>query len=85
MKRYSAATAKQRLSYLLDAAERGEPVIIQRGGVSFRVQPEPRVRRKKSTRRPIIEILDPAITKGDWVWKWMRGGLSFDAEKKARR
>ena len=85
MKQYSTAIAKQRLSTLLDAAERGERVIIQRGGVIFRVQPERLVRRKKSKRKPIIEILDPAITNGDWVWKWIRGGLRFDAHTRSRR
>ena len=85
MKPYSTALAKQRLSTLLDAAERGERVIIRRGGVIFRVQPERIVTRNKSKRRPIIEILDPAITNGDWVWKWVRGGLRFDAHKRSRR
>ena len=36
MKQYSAAAAKERFSLLLDAAERGEPVIIERSGVRFR-------------------------------------------------
>lgn len=85
MKRFSAASAKQRLSYLLDAAERGEPVIIERRGVSFRVQPERQVSLQKARRRPILEILDPSITKGDWEWKWARGELSFVAGKRARR
>ncbi len=38
MKRYTAAKARQQFSLLLDAAERGEPVIVERRGVRFRIR-----------------------------------------------
>jgi antitoxin (DNA-binding transcriptional repressor) of toxin-antitoxin stability system len=61
MKRYTTATAKQRFSLLLDAAERGEPVIIERRGVRFRIQTDRRSSRKRPPRYPVIEIVDPAV------------------------
>ena len=79
MKQYTAATAKERFSLLLDAAERGEPVIIERRGVRFRVQTDRQLSGKKTPRTPIIEIVDPAVAKGDWRWQWTPDGVRFDA------
>jgi antitoxin (DNA-binding transcriptional repressor) of toxin-antitoxin stability system len=69
MKRYTTATAKQRFSLLLDAAERGEPVIIERRGVRFRVQTDRQSSRKKPPRNPVIEIVDPAVANGGWQFR----------------
>lgn len=77
MKRFTTATAKQRFSLLLEAAERGESVIIERRGVWFRVQPERQTVSKKTRRKPVIEIVDPAVAKGVWQWQWRADGLSF--------
>lgn len=79
MKRFSTATAKQRFSLLLDAAERGEPVIIERRGVRFRVQPECQTPSKKTRHKPVIEIIDPAVAKGIWQWHWRAEGLRFNS------
>ena len=85
MKQYTAATAKERFSLLLDAAERGEPVIIERRGVRFRVQTDRQLSRMKTPRTPIIEIVDPAVAKGDWRWQWTPDGVRFDATKRESR
>jgi len=84
MKRFTTATAKQRFSLLLDAAERGEAVIIERRGVRFRVQPERQAATKKKRRRPIIEIVDPAVAKGVWQWQWRADGLRFSKNLRER-
>jgi prevent-host-death family protein len=85
MKRYTTATAKQRFSLLLDAAERGEPVIIERRGVRFRVQTDRQSSRKRPRRNPVIEIVDPAVANGEWQWQWSLNGLRFSKIKRERR
>ena len=61
MKRYTAAQARQRFAEVLDAAERGQPVLVERRGVSFVVQAQ-RVRRLRGQRRKsLILYLDPAV------------------------
>jgi prevent-host-death family protein len=85
MKRFTTATAKQRFSLLLDAAERGESVIIERRGVRFRVQPERHTTSKKTRRKPIIEIIDPAVAKGVWHWEWKPDGLRFSKSVREQR
>ena len=85
MKRFTTATAKQRFSLLLDAAERGESVIIERRGVRFRVQPEHQPVSKKTRRKPVIEIVDPAVAQGVWQWQWRTDGLRFSKNVRDRR
>jgi prevent-host-death family protein len=85
MKRFTAATAKRRFSLLLDAAERGESVIIERRGVRFRVQPERQTTSKNARRKPVIEIVDPAIAKGVWQWQWRADGLRFSKNVREQR
>jgi len=85
MKRFTTATAKQRFSFLLDAAERGESVIIERRGVRFRVQPERQATTKKTRRKPVIEIVDPAVAKVIWQWQWRADGLRFSKNVRERR
>jgi len=84
MKRYSAAQARQQFSAVLDSAEKGEPVVVERRGVRFCIRTEPA---KRSSRRlgPVIELLDPAVASGIWSWKWQSKGLRFSARKRPRR
>jgi hypothetical protein len=84
MKRYTAAQARQRFAEVLDAAENGQDVVIERPGVRFSV----RTQSTKATRRrapsPFFSYVDPAVLSGTWTWSWGRGGLRF-AGKKGRR
>jgi antitoxin (DNA-binding transcriptional repressor) of toxin-antitoxin stability system len=82
MKRYTSSEARQNLAAVLDAAERGEPVIIERGQVRFVLRAErtdaaPARRR----RRPLLEIVDPAVAEGAWTWKWDPSGLTFASRR----
>lgn len=83
MKRFSAATARQQLSHLLDAVERGEGVVIERRGVQFEV-----VSRKASRRRTpppsLIEWVDPAVNEGQWTWEAKKGAVAF-APRRVKR
>jgi hypothetical protein len=65
---------RERLSEALDAADRGQPVFIERRGVTYEltVRKAP-ARRKKAARQ--IEVLDRAIIDGNWTWEWQKGDL----------
>jgi prevent-host-death family protein len=77
MKRYSVSQARMRMAEVLDSAERGEPVVIERQGVRFDVVMSKAKPRAKRRRDPIIKILDPAVEAGDWTWRLEPTGLQF--------
>ena len=69
VKKYKVAMVRERLSQALDQAERGEPVFIERNGVTYRLSVERPAARRPRIRRPGMEILDPAVAGGDWTWQ----------------
>jgi antitoxin (DNA-binding transcriptional repressor) of toxin-antitoxin stability system len=85
MNRYTASEARKRISALLDGAEQGETVLIERNGVRFRLS----VDRAGPTRapaagsKPALEIRDPAVEAGQWTWRSNPAGpgLSFSAKR----
>jgi antitoxin (DNA-binding transcriptional repressor) of toxin-antitoxin stability system len=84
MKRYTAAQARQRLAAVLDEAERGEAVIIERRGIRFRLQAERRS--KKAPAGPVyFDTIDPVIESGNWTWVQGPGGLIFKPKPDPRR
>lgn len=78
MKRYTVAKAREQLASVLDAAERGEGVIIERRGVSFELRPLRTARRRKP-KPSLIEFVDAALERGKWSFQLGRGGLRFKA------
>jgi antitoxin (DNA-binding transcriptional repressor) of toxin-antitoxin stability system len=76
MKVYNVSTARARLGDVLDAAEAGEPVYIERRGVRLAVTLEPAVARRPG-KRPRIEIVDAGVESGNWSWDWKGSGLRF--------
>lgn len=83
MKRLSAAAARQHFADVLDAAERGEGVVIERGGVQFEVRSRP-ARGRRAARRSLIEWVDPAVEEGQWSWRPGPKGLEFRGRRKRR-
>ena len=77
MKRYTSSQVRERLAEVLDAAERGEDVIIERRGVRFAIRAEGRTRSTRRPRRPLIDIIDPAVADGEWTWTFRPRGLTF--------
>jgi antitoxin (DNA-binding transcriptional repressor) of toxin-antitoxin stability system len=77
------AQARARLAELLNAAELGKAVVIERRGVRFTLTIEP-TRCKAAAAREMIEYIDPAVLEGDWTWTWGRRGLNF-SKRRARR
>jgi antitoxin (DNA-binding transcriptional repressor) of toxin-antitoxin stability system len=83
MQRFSAAVARQRFSDLLDAAEKGEGVVIERRGVQFELVP------RKPARGPargpsLIEWADPAVERGQWTWALGAKGAAFTPRRRAK-
>ena len=73
MMAYKVAEARAAFGDLLDAAERGEEVVIERHGVAFTLQPHRAGRR--TTRRPAIESVDASLLGGQWTWVWGKDGV----------
>jgi antitoxin (DNA-binding transcriptional repressor) of toxin-antitoxin stability system len=84
VKRYSVARARANFSHLLDAAEAGDAVVIERRGVRFRLEADRTRTRRAAGRRRVIEYADPAVQAGQWTWVWAKGGLRFTARRKGR-
>lgn len=84
MKRFTAAQARQQFSAMLDAAARGERVIIERAGVQFGVQlqeaPKPATRRA-----PLVKWMAPEISEGEWTWDIADGEARLSARKRRRK
>ena len=67
---------RERLAEALDGADRGEPVFIERRGVTYELTVRKPPKRTKRA-APQIEILDPAVDDGDWTWEWKKGDLQL--------
>jgi len=80
MKRYTATAARQHLSALLDDAEAGRSVVIEREGVRFSVRAE-RSARRAHPPAPVVEIVDRDVAEGRWTWAWTRRGLRFSPRR----
>ncbi|HEY2899412.1 MAG TPA: hypothetical protein VGL59_02465 [Polyangia bacterium] len=79
-KRYSVAHARRRMAEMLDSAERGEAVIIERKGVRFQLVATKN--KAPRARAPVVEIVDPAVDRGDWTWAEGASGLTFVGRKR---
>jgi len=78
------AQARQQFAELLDAAERGRPVVIERRGVRFLVEAQRGKRRRSAPRQSIIESVDPGVDAGEWTWNWGEKGLKFERRRRKR-
>jgi len=83
MKRHSSTQARQHLSELLDAADRGEPVIIERRGVRYSLSAAKAPAKRKRT-TPIFDVVDRALASGQWTWESGDEGLRFVARPRRR-
>jgi prevent-host-death family protein len=76
------AEARARFGEMLDAAEKGLPVVIERRGVTFRLIAESG-RRARTTGAAAFEFVDPAVMSGQWTWSQAaKPGLKFTARKR---
>jgi hypothetical protein len=81
MKRYTSSQVRERLADVLDAAERGEEVIIERRGVRYSVRAE-RANPVQRTRKPLIRSVDRGVAAGEWTWTWKADGLNFSSKRR---
>lgn len=84
MARTTMAQARQNLSRLLDAAERGEEVVVERRGVRFRIVIDAAAP-PEAVARPDL-VADEAVLSGEWRWSTGPDGeLGFVDEREDPR
>ena len=81
MKKYGVGFVRERLAEALDYADRGIPVFIERRGVRYRLSVEQPQKAAPRARRSYIQVLDRAITRGEWAWDWSPGGLDLKTRR----
>ena len=78
------AEARARFGEMLDTAEKGLPVVIERRGVRFRLIAEPHRRTRGNGAVP-FDFVDPAVINGQWTWsQHARAGVKFSPPRKRR-
>lgn len=84
MKHLKVAEARARFGEVLDEAEKGAEVVIERRGVRFRVvadQPEA----TRTAGQVLFDTLDPDVLSGQWTWKAAPAGLTFSGGRNLRK
>jgi antitoxin (DNA-binding transcriptional repressor) of toxin-antitoxin stability system len=82
MKHMKVAEARARFGEILDEAEKGADVVVERRGVRFRVVAEQA--RSTAGAPALFEFVDAAVLKGQWSWKPGSSGVTFTAARKRR-
>jgi antitoxin (DNA-binding transcriptional repressor) of toxin-antitoxin stability system len=83
MKHMKVAEARARLGEILDEAEKGAPVVIERRGVRFRLVAE-RQPPSAVSKTAVFDFVDPAVITGQWSWKAGATGVTFAPRRKRR-
>ena len=83
-KRFLVAEARARFGEILDEADQGETVIIERHGVQYTLTAQTA---PKAETRPkgYFEWIDPAVMSGQWTWTLGKKGLRFTPRKSRKR
>lgn len=85
MTRINATEARRRLFHLLDAAEQGEEVILERRGTRFRLVREDAPAAAAGPVSSPLAIDDPALLSGEWSWEQRPDGdLALRAGRRER-
>jgi prevent-host-death family protein len=83
MKGFKVAEARAQFGNLLDQAEQGEPVFIERKGVRFLLSVA-RAEPPAARRGAFFSAVDPDVMGGEWTWTWGRKGLAFKSRQRRR-
>lgn len=83
MKPLKVADARARFGEILDEAESGTLITIERRGVRFTLSAE-RAAPAKAAKRALFEHVDAQVLSGQWTWKPSARGLTFSARRKRR-
>lgn len=81
MKRYGVSVARERLADILDAADAGERVVIERRGVEYTIAARKPAAPPRKAARSLIVSADPTVMKGQWTWTWKAGGLALSKKR----
>lgn len=82
MRKYTVSVVRERFAQALDEAQRGEPVFIERKGVTYRLSLE-KPAKNAAPGKTHFEVLDPAVEAGQWTWDWKPGRLTFRSKLRA--
>jgi prevent-host-death family protein len=78
------AEARARFGEILDAAEKGLPVVIERRGVRFRLVADVAERATKQDAAR-FDFVDPGVMGGQWTWRATGArGMQFAPRRKRR-
>lgn len=78
------AEARARFGEILDAAEKGLPVVIERRGVRFRLIAEV-TGRARTPAAAMFDFVDPGVISGQWTWRAdAERGMQFAPRRKRR-
>jgi antitoxin (DNA-binding transcriptional repressor) of toxin-antitoxin stability system len=81
MKSYRVAEARAKFGTLLDEAESGDDVVIERDGVRFRLEAARPERRRAARARAPLAFVDADVLSGSWTWSGGAKGVSFRRRK----
>ena len=81
MKRYTVSQARESLAEVLNEAERGGGVVIERRNVEYEIRPR-RMGQRASVTPSLIETLDAAVAAGQWSWEWKPDGLKLRTRRR---
>jgi hypothetical protein len=82
VKGFTVAEARARFGDLLDQAQEGKSVVIERRGVRFMLRAEEVA--ATGPPQPFFEWLDPAVEAGQWTWDLTKSGAKFRRKRKTR-
>lgn len=83
MKAYRVAEARAKFGELLDEAQGGETVVIERKGVRYTLRAEKRSR-PRQPRTKLLTYVHPDVMSGQWTWGWDEHGVVFQPRRKRR-
>ena len=83
MKPLKVAEARARFGEILDEAESGTPITIERRGVRFTLSAE-KAAPAKVSKPALFARVDAQVLTGQWTWKPSARGLAFSARRKRR-
>ena len=83
MEHLKVAEARARFGEMLDEAEQGGEVVIERRGVRFRLVAEGE-RTTRAAKAHLFDFVAPAVMSGQWTWKPGKQGVAFAARRKQR-
>jgi hypothetical protein len=81
MKQYRVAEARARFGEILDQAENGATVHIERHGVRFTLRAERQPAKRKPSPSAVAWVA-PEVMSGQWTWALSPRGLRFRSRKR---